>query len=54
MNTEKKVIYIKEGNTLDVKDNSQMVEWTQDIFFDLNQKLDEHFRKEQNQSNENI
>ena len=54
MNTETKVIELKESKTYDVKYNKQMAEWTRDIFFDIEQKLDEHFQKEINQSNENI
>ncbi len=54
MNIEKKVFDIKDCKTYDVKNNKQMAEWTKDVFFELNQKLEEHYQKEITHYNENI
>ena len=54
MDTEHKAFDIKDSKHLDVKSNTKMAEWTKDIFYELNQKLNKHFQNEKNQSDENI
>ena len=54
MDAERRALYIKEDNAIDVKNNVKMAEWTKDVFFELNQKLDNHFQTDKNQSDENF